>query len=648
MTHAPRRLTHTRIRPSRALVAAALLFGSPLITVALAQRGAPSAQEVAEVRAKYVKREVRIPMRDGAQLFTSIYVPRDTSRPYPIMMSRTPYGVAPYGDTAYKASLGPSKRFQDEGFIFVYQDTRGRYMSDGTYAFMTPHIEKKTGPKDVDESSDTYDTIEWLLKNVTPNNGRVGTWGISAPGFFVAAGMVDAHPALKAASPQAPLIDWYQGDDRHHNGALTLAQTFNFLSNFDRPRPGPVTSYGQPLRFGTQDGYRFFMDMGPVEQGSQKLLKNQAVFWNAIMDHPNYDEFWKKRSLQLHLKDIKPAVLFVGGWYDAEDPLGPLEGNRAMDRLSAATKKTLVMGPWAHGDWSRGDNASFGPVKWGQLTGPFYRDSIEFPFFMCHLRDVCGAELPKAIVFETGANKWHRYDAWPPKEATARTIYLNTGNRLTWEPPTEASSFDSYVSDPKKAVPYTTATSFGYYRQYPIDDQRFAATRPDVVVFQTEALTAPLTIAGPIKVSLRASTSGTDADYIVKVIDVYPDDTPDSASAIPGVRLGGYQQLVKGDVMRARWRTGYEKPIPMVPNEPTTIEFALQDVFHTLQPGHKLMVQVQSTWFPLIDRNPQTFVPNIYKAKESDFKTATMRVHHSKSEPSRITFGVLPSGAVVP
>src|SRR5215216_2132451 len=483
---------------------------------AFAQRAAPSAQDVAEVKAKYVKREVRIPMRDGAQLFTSIYIPRDTSRPYPVMMSRTPYGVAPYGDTAYKAALGPSRRFQDEGFIFVYQDTRGRYMSDGTYAFMTPHIEKKSGPKDVDESSDTYDTIEWLLKNVTPNNGRVGTWGISAPGFFVAAGMVDAHPALKAASPQAPLIDWYMGDDRHHNGALTLAQTFNFLSNFDRPRPGPVTNYGQPLRFNTQDGYRFFMDMGPVEQGSQKLLKNQAVFWNAIMDHPNYDEFWKKRSLQLNLKDIKPAVLFVGGWYDAEDPFGPLEGNRAMDKLSAGTKKTLVMGPWGHGDWSRGDNASFGPMKWGQLTGPFYRDSIEFPFFMCHLHDQCGPELAKAIVFETGANKWHRYDTWPPKEAAARRIYLNTGNRLTWEPPTEALSFDSYVSDPKKAVPYTMATSFGYYRQYPIDDQRFAATRPDVVVFQTDVLTEPLTIAGPIKINLKASSSGTDADYIVK------------------------------------------------------------------------------------------------------------------------------------
>jgi uncharacterized protein len=627
-------------------VRVATLLTLAVSSLALAQRQAPSADQVAEVKAKYVKREVRIAMRDGAQLFTSIYIPRDTSRAYPIMMSRTPYGVAPYGDTAYKAALGPSKRFQDEGFIFVYQDTRGRYMSDGTYAFMTPHIEKKTGAKDVDESSDTYDTIEWLLKNVTPNNGRVGTWGISAPGFFVAAGMVDAHPALKAASPQAPLIDWYFGDDRHHNGALTLAQTFNFLSNFDRPRPGPVTSYGPSPRPTTPDGYKYFMDMGPVEQGSQKVLKNQAVFWNAIMDHPNYDEFWQKRSLQLHLKDIKPAVLFVGGWYDAEDPLGPLEGNRAMDKLSPTSKKTLVMGPWAHGDWSRGDNASFGPMKWGQLTGPFYRDSIEFPFFMCHLRDQCGPELAKAIVFETGANKWHRYESWPPREATSRTIYLNTGNRLTWEPPTEATSFASYVSDPKKAVPYTTATSFGYYRQYPIDDQRFAATRPDVVVFQTDVLTEPLTIAGPIKINLKASTSGTDADYIVKVIDVFPDDVPDSASAVPGVKLAGYQQLVKGDVMRARWRKGYQKPIPMVPNEPATIEFALQDVYHTLKPGHRLMVQVQSTWFPLIDRNPQTFVPNIYKARESDFKTATMRIHHSKSQPSSLTFGVMPS--VVP
>jgi putative CocE/NonD family hydrolase len=624
--------------PSRFLLTCTVAFG---LTRAAAGQG------VDEIRASYRKAEYRVRMRDGVQLFTSVFTPRDTTRSYPIMLNRTPYGVAPYGDTAYRNALGPSPRFARQGFIFVYQDVRGRFMSEGTYAFMTPHIDRKTSPRDVDESTDTYDTIDWLVKNIPHNNGRVGTWGISAPGFFTAAGMIDAHPALKAASPQAPLVDWYKGDDRHHNGALTLAQTFNFLSGFDRPRDGPTTTYGARPNFGTTDGYRFFLDNAPNAKLDQNWLHGSAVFWNAIMQHPNYDAFWQQRSLQYHLRDIKPAVLHVGGWYDAEDPFGPLEAFRAMSRLSQGSTFTLVMGPWAHGDWSRTEGDTFGPVRFGAPTGPFYRDSVEFPFFMCHLADRCDAPLPKALVYQTGANQWRRFDAWPPKEARSQTLYLNTGGRLTWTPPPANGGFDAWMSDPAKPVPYTSATSFGYYRQYPIEDQRFAASRPDVIVFQTDALQAPLTLAGPINVSLRVSSSGTDADFIVKVIDVYTDSMPPSASAVANVNLGGYQQLVRGDVMRARFRKSFTTPAPLVPNEPTTVSFTIQDVFHTFRPGHRLMVQVQSSWFPLIDRNPQTFVANINAATAADFRIATQRVYHSQARPSSLTLTILPDVAKV-
>ena len=435
---------------------------------------------VSRVRARYEKTEVRIRARDGTPLFTAIYTPRDTTRTYPIMMERTPYGVPPYGADKYPARLGPSARFSDDGFIFVYEDTRGRFMSEGYFQYMTPHLDVKHGPADVDESTDTYDTIDWLVKNVKGNNGRVGTWGISAPGFFTAAGMIDAHPAHKAASPQAPLIDWYFGDDRHHNGTLTLAQSFNFLMSFARARPGPVENYGPAPTWSREnpDGYRFFLDMGPVKNADDSLLKGSAAFWDTMMVHPNYDAFWKKRSLAPHLRNIRPAVLFVGGWYDGEDPYGPLRASKAMDTLSAGTQKTLIVGPWAHGAWSDGDLSSFGFIPFGQKTGPFFRDSVEFPFFACALKDRCDTKLARAIVYETGANRWRTFDSWPPKTVAPRTIYMSSRGTLSWDPPADAAGADRYVSDPAKPVPYTAATSFGYFRNYPAEDQRFAASRP--------------------------------------------------------------------------------------------------------------------------------------------------------------------------
>jgi putative CocE/NonD family hydrolase len=629
----------------------ALLVAVPLSAQGGGRGAGPDTAAIARIKSRYVKTEVRIRARDGVQLFTSIYAPRDTTRTYPILMSRTPYGIAPYGPDQYPARLGPSPRFSDDGYIFVYQDTRGRFMSEGYFQYMTPHLETKRGAKDVDESSDTYDAIDWLVKNVPHNNGRVGTWGISAPGFFTAAGMIDAHPAHKAASPQAPLIDWYFGDDRHHNGTLTLAQSFNFLMGFARARPEPaVTNYGPPMTMNRDnpDGYRFFLGMGPNKNADEKYFGDKLAFWDSMMVHPNYDAFWQKRSLAPHLKNIKPAVLFVGGWFDSEDPYGPLRASKAMDTLSAETNKTLIVGPWAHGAWANGDLSSFGYIPFGQTTGPFFRDSVEFPFFSCALKDRCGTKLARAIMYETGENKWRTFDQWPPKAVTPRSLYLHANGALSFDAPTERNALDSYVSDPAKPVPYTMATSFGYFRGYPAEDQRFAGARPDVLVYETAPLESDLTLAGQVGVSLKVATSGTDADFIVKVIDVYPNDMPPNPdlpagmTTIAGQQLAGFQQLVKGDVFRARWRDSYSAPKPMIPGEPASINYQLQDVFHTFKKGHRLMVQVQSTWFPLIDRNPQKYVPNINTAIESDFQKATMSVYRSKDQATFLTLPVLP------
>jgi putative CocE/NonD family hydrolase len=593
-----------------------------------------------EVRDRYVKREVSIPMRDGTRLFTAIYTPRDTTRTYPILLMRTPYGVGPYGAEAYPASLGPWKAFQDDGYVFVNQDVRGRYMSEGYYSFMTPHIDVKRGPKDVDESSDTYDTIDWLVKNVPRNNGRVGTWGNSAPGFFVAAGLPDAHPAHKAAYPSAPMIDWYLGDDRHHNGALTLAQTFNFLSSFDQPRSGLVATYPARPAFATSDGYNFFLRGGSAKQLSREALQSRVAFWDSIVAHPNYDAYWQKRSIWKHERDIKPAVLTVGGWYDSEDPYGPLRLNQSLEEMSVATPRTFVMGPWTHGAWNRGDNDTLGVLKFGSKTGQFFRDSIGFPFFSCALKDRCGTPLPKVAAFQTGANRWRTFDSWPPKAARARPLYLRENGQLSFDKPTMSTASDQYVSDPRKPVPYTSALSFGYYQLYPIEDQRFASRRPDVLVYETAALDSDLTLAGPIGVRLHVASTGTDADFVVKVIDVWPDVVLAGRGGSGG--MDGYEQLVKGDVYRARWRRSLETPQPLTPGRPDSVDYVLHDVFHTFKRGHRLMVHVQSTWFPLIDRNPQTFVANINTAEPSDFRPATMTVFRSSARPSHLILPVLP------
>jgi putative CocE/NonD family hydrolase len=599
-----------------------------------AQRPAPDPAAIAEVRSRYSKRELYLTMRDGTRLYTNIYAPRDTTRSYPILLMRTPYSIAPYGEDAYPAVLGPWKAFQDDGYIFVNQDVRGRYMSEGYFQFMTPHVPEKGGPKNVDESSDTYDTIAWLMQSLSGHNGRVGTWGNSAPGFFVAAGMINAHPAHRAAYPSAPMIDWWLGDDRHHNGVFTQAQTINFLASFDQPRNGPTTQYPPRPDPGTMDGYAFHMLQGPLSTYSKGFYQGRVAFFDSIAAHPDYDAYWQRRAIWRHVRNIAPRVLVVGGWYDGEDRFGPIRLKRSLDSLSAATPTTFVMGPWAHGAWNRVDGDTFGPLGFGSRTGEFFRDSIGFPFFACALKDRCGPPLPKVAMFNTGANRWRTYDAWPPPEAQSLSFYLREGGTLSRERPTTRDAADRYVSDPAKPVPYTQALSFGYFREYPTEDQRFATRRPDVLSYVTEPLTEELTVAGPIDVTLHIASTGSDADFIVKVIDVFPLSAPAQHAA--GPRMDAYEQLVHGNVARARWRRSFERSLPLVPNRPDSVTISLEDVMHTFARGHRLMVQVQSTWFPLLDRNPQQYVPNIYRALASDFQPATMTVYRSATRPSAI------------
>jgi putative CocE/NonD family hydrolase len=545
----------------------------------------------------------------------------------------------------YRDQLGPSPAFGKEGYIFVYQDVRGRWMSEGKFVNMRPHNSAKSGPKDIDESTDTYDTIEWLIKNVKNNNGKVGTWGISYPGFYVSAGMIDAHPALKAASPQAPICDWFIGDDFHHNGVLFLPHCFNFMANFGRPMPQPTSKFPY-LRFdhGTPDGYDFFLKMGPLENADKKYFKGEVAFWTEAMKHGTYDDFWKARNLRPHLKGIKPAVLTVGGWFDAENLFGALETYKNVEKQTPGhPANTLVMGPWVHGGWARDAGDKLGDVKFNAKTSEYYRDQIQLPFFEYHLKGKGPWKPPEAWVFETGTNVWRKYDAWPPPGNEPQPLSLQPGGRLGGSNGGSADTgdtFDEFLSDPAKPVPYFDRTAIGMDKEYMVADQRFAARRPDVLVYQTEPLTEDYTIAGPIEVTLHVSTTGTDADWVVKLIDVYPENFPDPDPNPTKVKMGGYQQLVRGDVMRGKFRNSFEEPEPFESGKPAVVKFTLPDVCHCFRPGHRIMVQVQSTWFPLADRNPQTFC-DIYTAKESDFKKATHRVYRSADKPSGVTMRVV-------
>lgn len=604
---------------------------------------APAAPTKLDIRERYTKYEYRIPMRDGVRLFTAVYVPKDSGEKYPILLRRSPYSCRPYGVEQYPDKL-VSDPLTKSGYIFAFQDVRGRWASEGELENMRPHLVEKRTPQDVDESTDTYDTIDWLLKNVDDHNGRVGQWGISYPGFYTSCGMIDAHPALKASSPQAPICDWFIGDDWHHHGALQLTHFFNFISEFGRPRPEPIKKNDFKFDHAMKDGYRFFLEMGPLKNADAKYFKGQVPFWNEVMKHGTYDDFWKERNLRPHLKNIKPAVLTVGGWFDAENLFGALETYRSVEKSSPNCANTIVMGPWIHGGWASADGASLGDISFAAKTSEFYREKIEFPFFEQYLKEKGSGKRPEAWMFQTGTNRWREYDAWPPKDSQPSELYFRAGGKLTADAPpaTEVTpGFDEYVSDPRRPVPFMERIETKMSPEYMTADQRFASRRPDVLVYQTPILDEDFDIAGPIEVELHVATTGTDADFVVKLVDVFPDDAEDPKPNPREVRLGGYQQLIRGDIFRGKFRESFETPKPFEPNRPTVIKFTLQDVCHSFRSGHRLMIQVQSSWFPLFDRNPQTFV-DIYTADEQDYQSAMQRVYHSPERASRIRFRKLP------
>jgi putative CocE/NonD family hydrolase len=594
------------------------------------------------VREHYTKQEVLIPMRDGVRLFTAVYSPKDAGQKYPILMLRTPYSVRPYGKDQFPSSLGPNRLFAKEGYIFVYQDVRGCYRSEGKFVDMRPHLDKKSSKEDVDESSDTYDTVDWLTKNVPNNNGNVGQWGISYPGFYTAAGMIDAHPALKATSPQAPIADWWF-DDFHHHGALFLPHMFRFFSSFGQARPEPTTLSANGIDFRTSDGYQFYLDIGPLKNINQRYFRDRINFWNQIVAHPNYDEFWQSRNLLPHLRNVAPAVMTVGGWFDAEDLYGALKIYQAVEKQNPGIFNVLVMGPWSHGGWSRSGGQSLGNINFGTNSSAFFQREIELPFFEYFLKGRSHPYLPEAYVFETGVNRWRTFDHWPPRSVEKKSLHFLGDSRLSYEgPDSEAEMYDEYVSDPKRPVPFTDEIAIGMTPQYMTDDQRFAARRPDVLVYQTQPLSESTTLAGPLQADVWVSTSGTDSDWIVKLIDVFPLDAQEPPNMRRGEHLGGYQMMVRSEVLRGRFRNSDEHPEPFKPNEPTRVKLELQDVLHTFQPGHRIMIQVQSTWFPLVDRNPQKYVDNIYLADDKDFIKATQRVYRSKQHPSCVHVQHLP------
>nr|WP_236614004.1 CocE/NonD family hydrolase [Nafulsella turpanensis] len=592
----------------------------------------------------YEKEEYFIPMRDGVELFTAVYSPKDKSKKYPILMNRTPYSVRPYGEDSLRNRFGPSEYLMEDGYIFVYQDVRGRYMSEGLYDNMRPQInfENKKKQKEIDESTDTYDTIDWLLKNLDNDNGKVGQWGISYPGFYTAAGLISNHPALKASSPQAPIADFYF-DDFHHRGAYTLSY---FLATpvFGYQKDSLVKEPWYPMVDpGTPDGYQFYMDLGPLKNAS-KYYGEDNFFWQQLSEHPNYDEFWQKRNILPHLRNIDHAVMTVGGWFDAEDLYGPLSIYKTIEKHNPDATNMLVMGPWSHGDWARDRVAqTVGFVHFGDSISDFYQKNIEYPFFSHQLKGMPDPGLPEAYVFDTGLKKWRQFTAWPPAGVEATKWFLHDNEQLELENPDDSDiPYSEFISDPNKPVPYTDQTKIVFTpRAYMAGDERHAARRPDVLVFETEVLEEDVTLAGEILAHLMVSTSQTDADWVVKLIDVYPPDAPDYEGNPENIRMGNYHQLVRSEIMRGRFRNSFEEPEPFTPDEVTKVEFPLQDVLHTFKKGHKIQVQVQSTWFPLFDRNPQKYVENIFEADEDDFVKALHRVYHNPEYPSYLEVDLL-------
>jgi uncharacterized protein len=601
------------------------------------------------VKQNYYKLERMIPMRDGVKLYTAIYVPRDSSERHPILIRRTPYSSAPYGDGFPEAFWNTYYRvYMRENYIIVVQDVRGKYMSEGEFVDVRPYIENKSGNQ-VDEASDTYDAVDWLVKNVPNNNGKVGAFGISYPGFYSTMVALSGHPAVKAVSPQAPVTDWFQGDDFHHNGAFFIMDAFSFYSGFGKPRPKPTTQSGRGFQIPGQDNYNFYLQTGTL-QNFAKLIGDSVKFWRDLYAHPNLDEWWNARNTRNYVQHIpsSTATLVVGGLFDAEDCFGAWNLYKAINQKARNNNK-LVIGPWFHGAWGgRSDGSYLGNVRFGSKTSEWYQNNIEVPFFDYYLKGKGdSAKIKEATVFFSGENQWHQLPQWPPVNEQNQNLYLQPNGGLSWSKALGTNSFTEYMSDPNKPVPYTEDVHLDRTREYMTDDQRFASRRPDVIVFQTDTLVQDITLAGPLYADLFASISTTDADFVVKLIDVFPDNFRHDDEAAQGARsvassypMGGYQMLVRGEVMRGRYRNSFEKPEAFTPNKVEEVNFYLPDIAHTFKRGHRIMVQVQSSWFPLVDRNPQNFV-NIYEAKTTDFQKAQVKIYHSSQYPSSIVLPVL-------
>ncbi len=608
-----------------------------------------SAQTINEawVKEHYTKKEYSISMRDGVKLFTTVYAPKDNSEKHPFLMTRTPYSCAPYGEDKYQARLWNFhwREYLKEGYILVFQDVRGRWMSEGVFMDVRPFNPNKKTKKDIDEASDTYDAVDWLVKNIPNNNGNVGVFGTSYPGFYSTMAALSGHPAIKAVSPQAPVTDWFIGDDFHHNGAFMLCDAFNFYSGFGQPRPKPTTVGPKEFKHYTQDIYKYYLEVGALKNFS-KLMGDSILFWNDLMNHPNYDDWWKARNARVGCKNVKPAMLTVGGLFDAEDCYGAWRLYEAIEKQSPITNNKIVMGPWFHGGWSKGDGSFLGNVRFGSKTSEYFQNNIEIPFFNYYLKGKGNIDkLAEASIFFTGENKWRSLAAWPPKEMVPTPIYFNDNGVLSFNKSNSQNASTNYISDPAKPVPFTEDVLEGRSREYMTDDQRFASRRPDVITFKTDILDNDITLAGTLFADLKVAISTTDADFVVKVIDVFPDgfvyDTLTYTSDKNNDYLmDGYEMLVRGEIMRGRFRNSFEKPEAFEPNKTTTVKFELPDVAHTFKKGHRLMIQVQSTWFPLADRNPQQLV-DIYHCEDKDFIKSEIKLFHDANNASSVILPIL-------
>ena len=603
-------------------------LGSLVLLCAICLPERISAQTVA---AQYERRELSIPVRDGVKLFAVALTPKSTTSPLPIILIRTPYSAA---GLLPNADLPPQyKELAEDGYIFVAEDIRGRFGSGGEFV-MTRAQNDPRSPKGINESTDAYDTIDWLVKNLPNNNGKVGVLGISYPGWLAALAGVGAHPALAAISPQAPMSDTWMGDDFFHHGAFRQTQGLEFAA-FMETNPKGFTDV--PIR--DYDHYDFYLKYPTLDSIAKAMNVTHLPTWIDFENHPAYDAYWQAKSLPNVLTRPEVPILFVGGWWDQEDIFGPQAAYHAVEKQDTKGINHIVLGPWFHGGWEDPGRDSLGPISLGSNTADFFRENIQRAWFAYYLHGKGDGQFPEAWAFETGENKWHTFDAWPPKNARPRNIYLRANGKISFDPPTDhASDYDPYPSDPAHPIPYIPRPDDGNgWVTWLEQDQRFVDNRPDVLTWKSEPLTEDFTIAGDVVAHLFASTTGTDADWVVKLIDVYPDSVADRP------RMGGYELIVNADIMRGRYWKGYTNATPIPANTITEFNIDMHEQLYRFAKGHRLMVQVQSSWFPLYDRNPQTFVPNIFHAKQADFRAQQHRVWHTAKYPSRVSVLMLPN-----